>query len=260
MENYYDVLGVEKTADQAAIKKQYQRLARKYHPDRSDDPQAKEKFQKVNTAYQTLKDPQKRAAYDSPQPERGGFSFATGDMGGASIHDILREAMGGMGGMGGRFQQRQQQPMAQVSITLEEAFTGTTRTLNGNEFNIPKGVRSNNHLFVDGFIIVINVSRHNKFQRAHDDLATVVEIDAIEAILGIKCELSSIDNKVIKFDIPPGTQHGGVIRIAGKGMPNPEIDMRGDLLVQVAVSTPRDLTDEDRERIMNVKHRKSFKA
>jgi len=256
MENYYDVLGVEKNADQATIKKQYQRLARKYHPDRSDDPQAKEKFQKVNTAYQTLKDPQKRAAYDTPRSEQGGFRFTTNNMGGgASIHDILREAMGG-----GRFQQRQQHPMAQVTITLEEAFAGTTRTLNGNEFNIPKGVRSNNHLFVDGFIIIVNVARHHKFQRAHDDLATVVEIDAIEAILGIKCELSSIDGKTIKFDIPPGIQHGKVVRIEGKGMPNPEINTRGDLLVQVSVSIPQDLTDEDRQRIMNVKHRKSFKA
>ena len=257
MENYYDVLGVKKDASQADIKKSYQRLARKYHPDRSDDPQAKEKFQKVNTAYQTLKDPQKRAEYDAPQANQGGFRFTTGNMGGASIHDILRDVMGGMGG---RFQQRQQQPMAQVNITLEEAFTGTTRTLNGNEFSIPAGVRSNNHLFVDGFIIIINVARHHKFQRAHDDLATVVEIDAIEAMLGIKCELTSIDGKTIKFDIPPGIDHGQVIRIEGKGMPNPEFTTRGDLMVQVSVSIPQDLTDEDRKRIMDIRHRKSFKA
>jgi len=258
MDNYYEVLGVEKNATQAAIKKQYQRLARKFHPDRSDDPQAKEKFQKVNTAYQTLKDPEKRAAYDVPQQQRREFSYTTGTGGmggGQSIHDMLREAMGGS-----RRQHQQQQPMAQVNISLEEAFSGTTRTLNGNEFNIPAGVRSNNHLFVDGFIIIINVMRHNKFQRAHDDLAIVVQIDAIEAILGVKCELASIDNKTIKFDIPPGIQHGKVVRIEGKGMPNPEFTTRGDLLVQVAITVPQDLTDEDKECIMKVKHRKSFTA
>jgi len=257
MENYYDVLGLKKDATQADIKKQYQRLARKYHPDRSDAPDAKEQFQKVNTAYQTLGNAEKRAEYDAPQQQGRSFQFTTGGMGGQSIHDILREAMGGMGG---RFQQRQQHPMAQINITLEEAFTGTTRTLNGSEFKIPAGVRSNNHLFVDGYIIVINVARHNKFQRAHDDLATLVEIDAIEAMLGIKCELTSIDHKTIKFDIPAGIQHGKVVRIAGKGMPNPEFEGRGDLLVQVSVSIPQDLTDEDKERIMKIRHRKSFKA
>ena len=97
-------------------------------------------------------------------------------------------------------------------------------------------------------------------QRAHDDLATVVEIDAIEAMLGIKCELTSIDGKTIKFDIPPGIDHGQVIRIEGKGMPNPEFTTRGDLMVQVSVSIPQDLTDEDRKRIMDIRHRKSFKA
>lgn len=170
---------------------------------------------------------------------------------------MLREAMGGRGG----FQQREQRPMAQVSISLEEAFTGTTRTLNKSEFSIPAGIRSNNHLFVDGFIIIVNVMRHNKFHRAQDDLAALVEINAVEAMVGIKCEMKSIDDKIIKFDIPAGIQHGKVVRIAGKGMPNPEIDnKRGDLLVQVAVTIPQDLTYDEKASIMHIQHRKSFEA
>ena len=131
MNNHYAVLGVAKDASQDDIKKQYRKLARKYHPDRSDEADAEAKFKEVNTAYQTLKDPKKRAEYDNPQPQFKEFSFRT-DGGGQSIHDMLRQAMGG-----GRFQQQQQQPMAQVNISLEEAFTGTTRTLNTNAPSFP---------------------------------------------------------------------------------------------------------------------------
>lgn len=254
MTNHYEVLGVAKDASQDDIKKQYRKLARKYHPDRSDEANAKEKFQALNTAYQTLKDPQKRAEYDNPQPRVQEFTFTTGS--GQSLHDMMRDAMGG----GGRFQQQRQQPMAQVNISLEEAFTGTTRTLNDNEFKIPAGIRSGNHLFVDGFIIVVNVARHHKFQRSHDDLLTGVEINAIEAMLGIECQLKNIDGKTIKVQIPAGIQHGKLVRATGMGMPNPEINIRGDLLIQVVVKTPENLTDDEKASIINVSHRKTFDA
>lgn len=257
MSNYYDVLGVAKDASQADIKKQYRKLARKFHPDRSKQSNAKEKFQEVNTAYQTLKDPQKRAEYDSPYTQGSSeFSFRTDNMSGAeSLHDILRRAMGGFGR-----QRQEQQPMAQVTISLEEAFTGTTRSLNGNDFIIPAGVRSGNHLFVDGFIIIVSVARHHKFQRSFDDLLTLVEISAVEAMLGIKCHLKSINGKTIKFDIPAGMQSGKLVRISGKGMPNPEINTRGDLLVQVEITIPEHLTKAEQDSIMNVRHRKTFDA
>ena len=254
MSNYYDVLGVAKDASAADIKKQYRKLAQKYHPDRNDSDDAKEKFQELSNAYQTLKDPQKRAEYDNPQPQggMGGFTFTTGGAG-DSLHDILRQAMGG--GFHGR--QRHQQ-MAQVNITLEESFHGTTRTLNGNEFSIPAGVRSGSHLQVDDFIIVVGVQRHFRFQRSQDDLITGVEISAVEAMLGIDVFFTSIDEKKLKVKIPAGIQHGKLVRVPGQGMPNPKFGHRGDLLVQVVTTIPDNLTDAERESIMKVNHRKSF--
>lgn len=261
MSNLYDVLGVAKDADPDTIKKAYKKLAQKYHPDRYDGDDAKTKFQEINSAYQTLSDPERRAAYDNPQPE--GYTFRTsGNMGGAQEEMIrqMMEEMMGRSGMG----RRQQYPMANVSITLEEAFTGTTRTLtqsgNVTTIDIPAGIRSGNQLMVDGIIIVVNVARHHKFQRSHDDLATAVQINAIEAMVGVECCLTNIDGKVIKVKIPAGIQHGKLVRVAGKGMPNPEIDKRGDLLVQVAISTPSNLTDDEKDSIMNIQHRKSFDA
>ncbi len=251
MNNYYDVLGVKKDASAADIKKQYRKLAQKYHPDRNSDSNAKEKFQEINNAYQTLKDPAKKAEYDTPQ-QQGGFTFTTSGGSGESLHDILRQAMGG------GFAQRRQQQMAQVNVTLEEAFTGTTRTLNGKDFSIPAGVRSGNQLRVDDFIIIINVRRHYRFQRSHDDLLLGIEISAIEAMLGIDVMITNIDGKRIKVKIPAGIQYGKLVRVPRKGMPNPEFGGRGDLLVQVAMTIPDDLTNAERASIMNVKHRKTF--
>lgn len=246
MTNYYDVLGVAKDATAVDIKKQYRKLAHVYHPDR--DTGDKEKFQELSNAYQTLKDPQKRAEYDNPRPQ-GSFSVNMGQ--GESLHDILRRAMADGA-------QRRQQQMAQITITLEEAFQGATRALNGKPFEIPAGIRSGSQIFIDGFIIIVNVQRHLQFQRHQDDLITGVEISAIEAMLGVEITLTNIDGKRLKVKIPAGIQYGKLVRIGGHGMPNPEFDMRGDLLVQVVTTIPDNLTNEERESIMNVKHRKAF--
>jgi DnaJ-class molecular chaperone len=114
---------------------------------------------------------------------------------------------------------------------------------------------------VGDIIIVINIGRHAKFRVAQDDLLTAVQIDAVEAMLGVECNVNNIDGKVIKVKIPAGIQNGKLVRVAGKGMPNPEITgKRGDLLVQVGISIPNDLTEEEKKAIMNIRHRKSFNA
>jgi len=79
-------------------------------------------------------------------------------------------------------------------------------------------------------------------------------------MVGIECCLTNIDGKTIKVKIPAGIQHGKLVRAEGMGMPNPEINMRGDLLVQVSITTPSDLTDDEKASIMNIQHRKSFDA
>ena len=154
--NPYEVLGVAKDATDADIKKAYHKLVMKYHPDKNPgDKSAEEKFKEVNNAFDILKDPQKRAAYDrygdaafaggngaSAGAGFGGNPFGNGfhfDMGGnmGGMEDILREAMRGFG-FGGGFgdsprgearQQRGRDLLDEVVIDLKDAFFGTTRTV-----------------------------------------------------------------------------------------------------------------------------------
>ncbi len=143
--DYYQVLGVERDADTDAIKKAYRKLAHKYHPDVSKDPAGEEKFKEIADAYQTLKDPEKRAAYDQlgrhqpgqdfqPPPDWGKqfgntqFSFDDVD-----LADIFAGLAGGRrraGSQGGTFQMPGQDYEVTAHITLDDACRGTTVDLN----------------------------------------------------------------------------------------------------------------------------------
>jgi len=153
--NPYEVLGVARDASDADIKKAYHKLVMKYHPDKNPgDKAAEEKFKDINNAFDILKDPQKRAAYDrfgdaafaggngaSADAGFGGnpfgngsFHFGGGDMGG--MEDILREAMrgfgfggAGFGENGQRAQQRGRDLLDEIVIDLRDAFFGTTHTI-----------------------------------------------------------------------------------------------------------------------------------
>lgn len=148
--DYYAIMGVARDASPEDIKRAYRRLARKYHPDVSKEKNAEERFKEIGEAYEVLRDPEKRAAYDQlgkrpageefrPPPDWQ-FDFDTDVGGGAGagggMHsDFFEQLFGGLGGLrgarGGRgaFRSRGFDTTARVEVTLEEAFAGTTRTL-----------------------------------------------------------------------------------------------------------------------------------
>lgn len=131
--DYYETLGVAKGADDAAMKASYRKLAMKYHPDRNQgDASAEGKFKELNEAYETLKDPQKRAAYDRyghAAFENGGGG-AQGFGGGGGFADIFEDIFGEMMGGRGRRQSNGRERGADLrynmEVTLEEAFAGKT--------------------------------------------------------------------------------------------------------------------------------------
>lgn len=143
--DYYSVLGVERDAGADEIKKAYRKLARKYHPDVSKEPDAEEKFKAVAEAYETLKSPDKRAAYDqlgSHQPGQdfqpppdwreqfGGAQFSFDDV---DLSDLLAGLAGGRrhaGRQGAKIPLPGQDYEVTAHITLEEAYQGTLVDLN----------------------------------------------------------------------------------------------------------------------------------
>ena len=185
--DYYAVLGLERTADPARIKRAYRKLARKYHPDVSDVPDAETRFKEVSEAYEALSDPERRAAYDAavqrrergesfePPPDgHGGFGFGAGRPDGGAPEDFsdFFEALFG------RQAQRAHEPRgtvraagsdhhARILIDLTESYHGAQRTLSMRvpgvddqgrrtlqerqlEVRIPKGVREGQHLRLTG--------------------------------------------------------------------------------------------------------------
>ena len=82
-----------------------------------------------------------------------------------------------------------------------------------------------------------------------------VEINAIEAMLGMEAVLEHIDNAKLQFKIPEGIQHGQIIKLSGKGMKNPEVERYGDLLVRISVRIPTGLSEESKKMIQTLHHR-----
>lgn len=136
-QDYYELLGVERSADAAELKKSYRQAAMKYHPDRNPgDDEAEQKFKEVNEAYDVLKDSNKRAAYDQyghAAFEHGGPGGQGGGGGGFDFSDVFEEFFGDFMGGGGRRQQGARGGMQRgadirfdLEVTLEEAFHGKT--------------------------------------------------------------------------------------------------------------------------------------
>jgi curved DNA-binding protein len=283
--DYYKILGVPRSADADEIKKVYRNLAKKYHPDRNPgDKQAEEHFKEINEAYQVLSDPTKRARYDQlgesySQWQRGGApgNFDWGQwassQGGAqevnlddlfgdgTFSDFFRSIFGGsIGGQAQRGRTSRAAPAMQqpVTITLQEACSGTSRTLQiGNrrvDVTIPPGVRTGTKVRVQGALpsssggppsdlyLIVDLAEDATFEPDGDDLHTHVTIDVFKAMLGGEVEVKTCSGKVV-LTIPAGTQPDQVFRVGGRGLPllkNPK--SAGDLYVHLKVKVPRDLT------------------
>jgi curved DNA-binding protein len=287
-QDYYQLLGVSKTADEKEIKKAYRKLAREYHPDLNPgDKKAEEKFKQINEAHEVLSDPEKRSQYDqfgsqwkqyqqgggSPNDfwrqyggQRGGSQQMNYDdlssmFGGSSgnhtsFFDMLFGQMAGAQGARGG-QQRPRKQEHTVQITLEEAFNGTSRSLqweDGSTLNIkiPRGAETGSKIRFKGkaggggdLYIIVDVLPHPLFERDGDDLRVDVKVDLYTAVLGGKAEVPAI-GKTVKLTIPAGTDSGNVIRLSGLGMPSIKKGHKpGSLYAKIRVVTPKELSDKE---------------
>ena len=264
--DYYEILGVNRNASSEEIKKAYRRLAMEHHPDRGGDVA---KFQEISQAYDTLSDPQKKAAYDNPStqyerwnpPEWAGHDpFAPGSPFDHMFGDIF----------GRRQQQVRKNPdgVSDITISAAQAYTGADVSLDlgyvKESLSIPAGVRDGTKFRLHGkgpsrfkdlppgdLIIRLNINYPPNLGRENDDLFIRVNVDAIDAMQGTEIDYVHISDRQIKIKVPAGVQPGARLRIQGWGMPNPQTKRHGDLYVLVSISVTK-LTDPQHLQWLNI--------
>ncbi|MCI8852645.1 MAG: molecular chaperone DnaJ [Lachnospiraceae bacterium] len=257
--DYYEVLGVEKNADDAAIKKAYRQLAKKYHPDMNPgDAEAEKKFKEASEAYAVLSDPEKRRQYDqfghaAFSQGAGGGGFGGFDFNGADMGDIFGDIFGDLFG-GGRSRRTNNGPMqganirTQIRITFEEAVFGCDKEIELNlkdECSKCHGTGAKPGTSPEtcskcggkGQVVYTQQSLFGMVQ----NVRPCPDCNGTGKIIKEKCPdcygtgfISS--RKKIAVTVPAGIDNGQSIRIRGKGEPGTNGGPRGDLLVEVAVS------------------------
>lgn len=252
--DYYQVLGVPKTATADEIKRAYRKLAAVHHPDRGGDTA---KFQDIQAAYDVLGDEGRKAQYDAfgnaprggPQEGPGGFHF---EFGGGGFEDIF--SMFGMNRP--RQQNRQQAYSAVVFVSLVEIAHGGKKAIQLNfpqsqqivSVDIPRGiddgesVRYENLIPNATLVIQYRVSPHHIYQRRGLDLYRTLSVNVFELITGTTVQLSDIYGKELEVSIKPQIKIGTILRCAGHGLVTPR--GVGDLYISLLAEIPDTISDE----------------
>ena len=273
--NYYRILDLETShVSIEEIKTAYRLAAKKYHPDLNiGDKLAEEKIKDINEAYKVLSVPASKRKYDrtwNSKFGKGKKAFSDKSENGAIfkmfLGDIKREDYKEKNNIKDK-PKKGENIETQVNISLYDAFYGlekkiSMKTVDGNtktfDVTIPKGIREGEKIRLIGqgkegqnggkngdLLIKINIEKDNKFKLKGFDIYTDLLLTPWEAALGTRTTLQTIDGET-KIYIPQGIQSGEKIRIQGKGYQNGK-DSRGDLIAQVKVMVPKQLTDEEKE-------------
>jgi len=281
--DYYATLGVEPTAGDAEIKTAYRRLARKYHPDVSKEAGAEDKFKAVNEAYEALRDPQKRAAYDQlkAQGYRPGEEFHTppnygggqgydfeevfgGGAGGGGFSDFFESLFarqrGGGGGRASGFGGASQGPQptrdtrAKLSVPLEAAYQGDSLRINVNgkqlDVRVPKGIRPGQVIRLTGqgtgggnLLLEVEYAEHPQFEVDGRNILYTLQVTPWQAALGTSISVPTLGGAV-ELKVPAESDAGRKLRLRGRGLPgNPD----GDQIVELEIIAPAP-TDEAQKK------------
>lgn len=282
--NYYDILGISRSASQDEIKKAFRKLAAKHHPDKGGDHK---KFVEIKEAYETLSDPLKRTQYDnygSSEQYRGfhdnsgfGSTYAHG------FEDIIKDVFGqqafsDMFRQGRKREHRDKNKSLNlnVELTLLEAFQGKKLLLevplpSGRkqivDTRIPEGIESGMTVRLQGLgddslayvppgdiLITVRVLDDKNYRREGIDLYTNLTVSVYDLILGSKVKVNHISGKSFELNIPAGTQPGTTFSMKGQGMPTVNKTGYGTLYVTVKGNVPKNINDKEKELIQQARN------
>lgn len=280
--DYYATLGVGRNASDDEIKKAYRKLAMKHHPDRGGDEAT---FKKISEAYDVLSDPKKKEIFDlggDPKNQNAGqwgnsfnqgpFEFHFG--GGPGMEDIF-DRFGF--GFGSRPARKNKTLNININITLEDVLNG--KELNAEitipntgkrkmiNISIPPGIEHGQQIRYEGMgddsmkefrpgdlIVNINVLHHAKFRREGSNLIFEKTVSVWDALLGSSIDIDTIDGKKLNINVPAGTQPNTVLSCRGEGLPVIRTRARGNLLVNIKVEIPRNLSEDIKTKIKNLRN------
>jgi len=290
--DYYKILAIERKASAEEIKRAYRKMAVKYHPDKNpDNKKAEEKFKEINEAYEVLGNPEKKKKYDElgenwnqyrqQGGKEGNFDWSKWQNPGAGQYrsygsgesvfgneddfsDFFANIFGGRQGRRTAQVRKGQDYEAELHISLEEAYSGTTRQFETDgeklQIKIKPGVEEGQTLRLKGkgghgmnngprgdVFIHVHVKAHPHFERKKDDLFCDIPVELYTAVLGGKALIRTLRGS-IRVDIGKETDSGKVLRLKGMGMPKfGKENEFGDLYAKVQILIPKNLSAEETE-------------
>ncbi len=274
--DYYDVLGVSRTATEAEVKKAYRKKALEFHPDRNKASDAEARFKEINEAYEVLSDKQKRATYDqfghaafdpsagNPYARAGtqangpfNYTYYTsgspGDFadifgGFSDPFDIFESFFGG----GANFNRRSRKPHYSLQISFREAALGgevqVSHQGKKHTIKIPAGANDGTQIRYGDFDVSFDVLSDKTFKREGYDLYVDQHLPFATAILGGEIKIPTLEgDKTIK--IKAGTQPNTLLRLTGFGVKHLQSNRKGDLYIRLIVDLPTRLNSKQKELI-----------
>lgn len=276
----YQTLKVSKNVDEKTLKSAYRKLAKQYHPDSNkDNPKAAEQFSKISSAYDILKDKEKRAEYDAgiiddkgnptglgSNPfgggRQGGHPFGnSGFQGGGNggFEDIFSDLFGGSQGRGQPRPQKGQDAQLRVTISFEDAALGTSKQVRNGQgklinAKIPKAVEDGQTIRLKGqgslspnggpngdLLLKIAILPHSFYKREGSNIYVEQEVSLDEAVLGEKVTIETVHG-AIALRLPRGVSSGKTFRLKGKGIDDGKTT--GDQMVKILITLPE---EEDKD-------------
>ena len=281
--DFYEVLGVPRTASQKEISSAFRKLARKHHPDlNAGDKQAETRFKEISQAHDVLSDTKKRQLYDEfgsnwaaaeaggvqPGAGRGGYRPQQQQQGGgAQYRTVTAEEMEDLFGEGagigdifgsifgnsrGRARPEPPDVEAPITVSLAEIYRGTSRTveLPGGrrvEVNVPAGVKEGTVLRVPGLRARVQIAPDPIFTREGKDIRVAVPVPLQVALRGGEVAAPTLKGGRVQFKVAPETQNGTKSRLKGLGLPDPKGGPPGDLYAEVKVQLPVPMDERTRK-------------